>query len=304
MNYEYLTIVVLLILILIETSIALSKITEKQNKSKSTDIYIDTSALMDGRIAEMVESGFILGDIVITQSVVREMQFLADGSDNQKRSRARHGIDVAKKLRNSDKVSVRVLQDLNKQDKKIEVDEHLITLAKENGGVLMTVDYNLNKVAQFEGISVLNINELARSLRSEYIPGEKLEVKIIQKGQESNQGVGYTNDGIMVVVDNAQSKMNQIVKTELVRVIQTDAGRMVFARLDQDSKSKKSSKDIDKKENIAKKTVKSKIKSFSRNYNKDKKQDDNKSSKEKNRKYKPKNKSPEDSIIDLAKKQG
>lgn len=218
-----------------ETSYLIYQNKREKDKLKNTDIYVDTSALMDGRIVALAKAGFILGDLVIPQSVIKEMQLLADGSDHQKRSRARHGMDVAKELKNMDNLTVKIYQDAREVQNNL-VDDTLIYLAKKNGGNLMTVDFNLNKVAQVAGINVLNVNELAQGVRAEFIPGEQVEIKIIQKGQESGQGVGYTEDGTMVVVDHSDGLINKKVMVELTRVIQTEAGKMMFAkRIDKNS---------------------------------------------------------------------
>ena len=202
---------------------------KKQTKRASSQIILDTCALIDGRITAIVRAGFVHGNIVIPQFVIAELQYLADNGDSHKRERARFGLDV-----------IRELQDLRHSDVVIarekfpnirEVDDKLIALAKQTGGLLYTTDYNLNKVAQIEGVIVLNVNELAHALRPNHLPGERLEIKITQTGQEKSQGVGYLDDGTMVVVERAGSRVGQKVSVELSRMLQTQAGKMLFAVL-------------------------------------------------------------------------
>lgn len=191
-------------------------------------VYVDTSVLMDGRILELVKTGFIGDDLYIPRSVIRELQLLADGKDTEKRNRARFGMDVANELEKSNDCNVRVIQD--KLDRTL-VDERLISLAKENNGLILTNDYNLNKVAGTEQIQVLNINDLALALRMDYLPGDTFKLAITSAGSNPKQGVGHLPDGTMVVVDNALSKVGKEVEVEFVRFFQTSAGRMMFAKI-------------------------------------------------------------------------
>ncbi len=216
------------LLILGEVSYLLARLPKNSIKSKDRAILVDTSVLMDGRIAAVAQTGFIGGTLVIPRSVIGELQFLADHADADKRARARYGLDVVTELQAMEQVNVELLQDGSRAREG--VDDRLLKLAKQHGAVIMTLDYNLNKVAAVEGTEVLNLNELAQSIRMEHLPGEKITLEIIQKGQDAHQGVGYLSDGTMVVVDQANSQIGQTLDVEIVRNLQTAAGRMIFAK--------------------------------------------------------------------------
>lgn len=198
-------------------------------KRQSRPVFIDTSVLIDGRIISVAKSGFMTDTLVIPRSVVGELQFLADNADHEKRARARHGLDIVTELQAMPAVTVEILQDGSKADEG--VDERLLKLAKQHSGAICTIDYNLNKVAVVEGITVLNINELAQTLRMAYLPGEKMILELVQKGQDTHQGVGYLADGTMVVVENAAKLIGKNAEIEFIRSLQTAAGKMMFARL-------------------------------------------------------------------------
>jgi uncharacterized protein YacL len=200
----------------------------RQSNSKKRMIFVDTSVLIDGRILAVAKSGFIGDTLVIPRSVIGELQFLADNADHDKRARARYGLDVVKELQEMAEVDVTILQDGSKAEEG--VDDRLLKLAKKHGGVIATIDYNLNKVAVVEGIAVLNVNELAQSLRMAYLPGEKMILELVQKGQDSHQGVGYLTDGTMVVVEHASNLIGKQVEIEFIRSLQTAAGKMMFAK--------------------------------------------------------------------------
>ncbi|MBQ2660730.1 TRAM domain-containing protein [Candidatus Saccharibacteria bacterium] len=200
----------------------------KPAKSGRRKIYVDTSALIDGRILNVARSGFIDGDLIIMKDVLLELQLLADGKDAEKRNRARAGLDVVAELERVVNVNTEIVDE--KVDSK-KVDEILLKLAKENKGAILTIDYNLIKVAEAEKIEALNINNLALAVRSEFLPGEKMDIKILEKGSNHGQGVGHLPDGTMVVVDRASGKIGQTVKVEFVRFHETPAGKMIFARL-------------------------------------------------------------------------
>lgn len=216
------------LLILGEVTYLLARLPKTNIKAKDRAILVDTSVLMDGRITGIAATGFIGGTLVIPRSVIGEMQFLADHADADKRARARHGLDVVSQLQQMDGVTVELLQDGSKAEEG--VDERLLNLAKQHHATICTLDYNLNKVAVVEAIPVLNINELAQSLRMSYLPGEQMMLELVQKGQESHQGVGYLPDGTMVVVEQANGLIGKTVHVEITRSIQTAAGRMMFAR--------------------------------------------------------------------------
>lgn len=198
-------------------------------KTRQRPVLIDTSVLMDGRITAVAGTGFMGGSLVIPRSVVGELQLLADGGDSERRARARRGLDIVSELQQTPGVEVEILQDGVRANEG--VDNRLLSLAKRHNAAICTLDYNLNKVAVVEGIQVLNINELAQSLRMSHLPGERIMVELTQKGQDSHQGVGHLADGTMVVVEQAHSRIGQTLEVEVIRSLQTAAGRMMFARI-------------------------------------------------------------------------
>lgn len=219
-----LLLLILLVIIGRKTNFA-SKVSDKSTKN----IIVDSSALIDGRIKDIAESGFIKSKLVIPSSVLRELQYLADKSSNEKRSRARYGLDIVEELRSMENVDVSIINDGLPGDGG--VDERLVKLCKDNNAALLTLDFNLNKVATIEGIEVLNINHLAQRLRMNYLPGEKRDIILVHKGDNKHQAVGYLEDGTMVVVEQAQTKIGSSVEVEFTRSIQTQSGRMLFAKL-------------------------------------------------------------------------
>ena len=190
---------------------------------------VDTSILIDGRFLAVAKTGFVNFDILIPRSVVGELQILADGGDDDKRVRARYGLDIISALQSEPKLNVSILADSNSA--KEGVDNRLISLAKKLNAEILTADYNLNKVAKVEGLEVLNINELVQSVRADYLPGEKIMLDITVKGNEKKQGVGHLPDGTMVVVENAESLVGTTAEVEFIRSLQTAAGKMMFARI-------------------------------------------------------------------------
>ncbi len=195
---------------------------------KKTYKILDTSVIIDGRIADLCETGFMDGTLIIAQFVLRELQQVADSADSLKRNRGRRGLDILQKVRKMSDIDVEV-SELDYPDVK-EVDLKLIELAKELGAKIVTNDFNLNKVAQVRGVSVLNINELANALKPVVLPGEFMRVFILKEGKEYNQGVAYLDDGTMVVVDNARNLLGQNVDVTVTSVLQTTAGKMIFGK--------------------------------------------------------------------------
>jgi uncharacterized protein YacL len=227
---------ILLLIIIAEVTYLVSVNTKKLSHKKETKpIFVDTSVLIDGRIIAVAQSGFISGKLSIPRSVIGELQFLADNADNEKRARARHGLDVVSELQNMPNVKVEIFQDGSKAEEG--VDERLLKLAKKYQGSICTIDYNLNKVAMVENINILNVNDLAMSLRMAYLPGEKMMLELTQKGQDSHQAVGHLTDGTMVVVEHANNRIGQTVEIEFIRSLQTAAGKMMFAKLTEDNKN-------------------------------------------------------------------
>lgn len=194
---------------------------------------VDTSVVIDGRITEIVESGFLEGPLVLPRFVLRELQLIADSLDSMKRARGRRGLEVLSKLQEytTVEISERDYPDVVGGA----VDAKLVRLAQELGGKLVTNDYNLNKVAHVEGVTVLNINELANAVKPVVLPGEELNVQVIREGKEQHQGVGYLDDGTMIVVENGRRLVGETVDVAVTSVLQTVAGRMIFARLKKES---------------------------------------------------------------------
>ena len=222
-------ILIIAIILLAETTYLTVK-SATSRRAKNTGrrkVYVDTSALIDGRLLAVAKTGFISDDLIIPRSVIRELQFLADGKDQDKRTLARRGMDNANDLERVVFCNVTIYQDALDRTP---VDERLIALAKENGGLICTNDFNLNKVAATEGIDVLNVNDLALALTGDYNPGDRLKVKIVSLGSNPGQGVGHLSDGTMVIVDNAAKNQGKTLDVEIVRFIQNSAGRMIFAK--------------------------------------------------------------------------
>lgn len=200
-----------------------------ENTKIKNQMVVDTSGLIDGRIVEIVGSGFVPPRLIVPQFVVAELQFLADQGDAYKRERARYGLEVVRRLQDMRQTEVVIKPGMAKGIK--EVDDKLVALAKKTGALLYTTDFNLNQVAQIEGVRVLNVNELAQGLRAMHLPGERADIKITQVGQDRTQGVGYLEDGTMVVVEQAAKRLNTVVHVEFTRMLQTQAGKMMFAVL-------------------------------------------------------------------------
>ena len=202
---------------------------EKQGK-KSYKI-LDTSVIIDGRIADIAETGFLDGIIVTPQFVLRELQLVADSADSLKRNRGRRGLDILQRLQKVANLQIQIVEDDFPAVR--EVDLKLIELAKVYEGKIITNDFNLNKVAQLQGVEVLNINELANSLKPIVLPGEIMKVFILKEGKEYNQGVAYLDDGTMVVVDNARKMIGKTIDVSVTSVLQTTAGKMIFGKWDE-----------------------------------------------------------------------
>jgi len=224
-------IAILIIILFIEVNYLVYRAWLSGNRSLRTkrSVFVDTSALMDGRIVTAAQAGFIPSDITIPRSVVNELQLLADQADAEKRSRARRGLDAISELQDMKHLTVHVIDDGSVGSGG--VDQRLIDLAKRSGGSICTIDFNLNKVATVQGIQILNVNELAGGIRMAFLPGETISLGLTQKGQSASQAVGYLADGTMVVVDKASSMIGQTVEIEFIRSLQTAAGRMMFAKL-------------------------------------------------------------------------
>lgn len=206
-----------------------SPIEEAQSAtSANRSILLDTSVIIDGRIADIAQTGFLVGTLLIPRFVLNELQYIADSPDSLRRQRGRRGMEVLTQLQKETAVPVRIT-DIDVEGVR-EVDDKLVILARQLRCPILTNDYNLNRVAELQGVSVLNVNELANAVKLVFLPGETLQVNIIQEGKEANQGVGYLDDGTMVVVEDGRDSLNQELTVVVTKVLQTAAGRMVFAR--------------------------------------------------------------------------
>ena len=195
-------------------------------------ILVDTSAIIDGRIADIAKTGFIPGRLLIPRFVLNELQYVSDSADNLRRQRGRRGMEVLSELQKETAVPV-TITDIDVEGVR-EVDERLVVLARQLSCPILTNDYNLNRVAELQGVTVLNINELANAVKAILLPGENLEMKIIQEGKEYGQGVGYLEDGTMVVVEDGHKFIGKTIDITVTKVLQTAAGRMIFAKPEHD----------------------------------------------------------------------
>ncbi len=206
-------------------------------KESDADVQIpykilDTSVIIDGRIADICDTGFLEGILVIPNFVLNELQMIADSADSIKRNRGRRGLDILNKMQKDQSIMVKI-SDIDFKDIP-EVDSKLVQLAKVMKAKVITNDFNLNKVAEFHGVDVLNINELSNSLKPIVLPGEEMRVLLLKEGKDSNQAIGYLDDGTMVVVENGRKRINDEVEVTVTSVLQTTAGRMIFTRLKED----------------------------------------------------------------------
>jgi uncharacterized protein YacL len=208
---------------------ALGGIFSDKNVQKQDFKVLDTSVIIDGRIADVAETGFLDGTLIIPQFILTELQQVADSPDSSKRQRGRRGLDMLQRLRNNSKIDIQIVETDFPAVK--EVDLKLIELGKQLEAVIVTNDFNLNKVSQLRGVQVLNINELANALKPVVLPGEAMRVFLLKEGKEYNQGVAYLDDGTMVVVDNARKLIGKTADIAVTSVLQTTAGKMIFGRL-------------------------------------------------------------------------
>lgn len=212
------------------------------NWAESRNILLDTSVIIDGRISDIARTGFLPGSLLIPRFVLNELQYIADSADGLRRQRGRRGMEVLAALQKEPSIPVRI-SDIDVEGVR-EVDDKLVILARQMRCPVLTNDYNLNRIAELQGVTVLNINELANAVKTVLLPGEVMNVRVIQDGKESNQGVGYMDDGTMVVVENGRDYMDKEIIVIVTKVLQTAAGRMIFARpengevFDQDEKKK------------------------------------------------------------------
>jgi uncharacterized protein YacL len=197
----------------------------------SRSILMDTSVIIDGRVADIARTGFLPGELLIPRFVLNELQYIADSGDNLRRQRGRRGLEVLSNLQKDPSISVRI-SDIDVEGTRA-VDDKLVILARQMRAPVLTNDYNLNRVAELQGVTILNINELANAVKAVYLPGENLEVRVIQEGREHGQGIGYLDDGTMVVVQDGNELIGDEVNTVVTKVLQTAAGRMIFSKPDE-----------------------------------------------------------------------
>jgi uncharacterized protein YacL len=193
---------------------------------------LDTSVIIDGRIADLLETGIFDGQLIMPRFVLAELQAIADSSDKLRRSRGRRGLDILNKLRTSDFVDLKIHDREAPEMIGQPVDMKLVLLGRQLSGKLVTGDYNLNKMARLHGVPVINLNDIANALKPVYLPGEHLDVRIVKPGEEAGQGVGYLDDGTMIVVEGGRERINENVRINVTSVLQTSAGRMIFGRHD------------------------------------------------------------------------
>jgi uncharacterized protein YacL len=203
---------------------------DSQSGTIRRPVLLDTSVIIDGRIADVSRTGFIAGQMQVPRFVLSELQHIADSPDTLRRNRGRRGLDMLRRLQEESITPVQIT-DMDIEDAR-EVDDKLVLLAKRLHCPIVTTDYNLNRVAELQGVRVLNINELANAVKALFLPGESFLVKIVQEGKEVGQGVGYLDDGTMVVIENGRSFIGSEVEVLVTKVLQTAAGRMLFARLE------------------------------------------------------------------------
>lgn len=201
------------------------------------NILLDTSVIIDGRVSDIAKTGFLPGTLLIPRFVLNELQYIADSPDGLRRQRGRRGMEVLAELQKLPNVLVRI-SDIDVEGVR-EVDDKLIVLGKQLKSPVLTNDYNLNRIAELQGVTVLNINELANAVKSVVLPGELLRINVIQEGKESGQGVGYMDDGTMVVVENGKEYIGEYMDVNVTKVLQTAAGRMIFARVEESGNGKK-----------------------------------------------------------------
>lgn len=203
-----------------------------EGRTSLRTILMDTSVIIDGRVADIARTGFLPGELVIPRFVLNELQYIADSGDNLRRQRGRRGLEVLSQLQKDSAISVRI-SDIDVEGTSA-VDDKLVILARQMRAPVLTNDYNLNRVAEIQGVTILNINELANAVKAVYLPGENLDVRVIQEGREEGQGIGYLDDGTMVVVQDGNEFIGKEISTVVTKVLQTAAGRMIFSKPDED----------------------------------------------------------------------
>lgn len=205
-----------------------SKMPSRAKSDGEKRVLVDTSAIIDGRIADIAKTGFLSATLVVPRFVLNELQFVSDSADSLRRQRGRRGLDVLGELQESKDVNV-IISDIDVEGVR-EVDDRLVLLGRQMSCPILTNDFNLNRVAELQGVKVLNINDLANAVKVIILPGESLQIEVIQEGKEYNQGVGYLDDGTMVVIENGQRYIHKQIEVTVTKILQTSAGRMIFAK--------------------------------------------------------------------------
>ncbi len=208
----------------------------RKNSAKNnyrTPKILDTSVIIDGRIADVADAGFIEGIMIVPKFIIKELQYIADSADPIKRVRGRRGLDVLKRMQEIPNIVIKITS--HDFPKVREADLKLVELAKSLRGIIITNDFNLNKVAGLHGVKVLNLNQLASALKPIVLPGETMNIRVVKEGKEENQGVGYLEDGTMVVVDDAKKYVGREIEVSVTSVLQTPTGRMIFSRVKEES---------------------------------------------------------------------
>ena len=205
-----------------------SKMPSRGKGESERRVLVDTSAIIDGRIADIAQTGFLGATLIVPRFVLNELQFVSDSADSLRRQRGRRGLDVLGELQESKEVNV-VISDIDVEGVR-EVDDRLVLLGRQMNCPILTNDFNLSRVAELQGVKVLNINDLANAVKVIILPGESLQIAVIQEGKEYNQGVGYLDDGTMVVIENGQRYIDKQIEVTVTKILQTSAGRMIFAK--------------------------------------------------------------------------
>jgi uncharacterized protein YacL len=191
-------------------------------------VVVDTSAIIDGRIADIAEAGFLQGTLVVPRVVLEELQRIADSPETMRRARGRRGLEIVGRLQKEDRIPVEIADETHPEIP--EVDAKLVAMARARSGIILTNDFNLNRVAEIQGLRVMNVNSLANAMKPAVLPGEELRVRVIQEGKEAGQGVGFLDDGTMIVVEGGARHLDREIGVVVTRVLQTVAGRMIFAQ--------------------------------------------------------------------------
>ncbi len=214
-----------------------SALREAASRARTKPKMLDTNIIIDGRIADIVDSGFLEGPLLVPDFILQELHYIADSSDKLRRARGRRGLDMLNSLKNLDGVEIAIYDDYSPEEvNSEEVDTQLVKLAKARDATVITNDYSVNEIAKLNGVPVLNVNELASALKPVFLPGEELTVTIVKEGKESGQGIGYLDDGTMVVVEGGGDAIGQLAPVSVTSVLQTNAGKMIFAELPEDDR--------------------------------------------------------------------